>query len=251
MKWKFPFLWIYNIYALVVFCLLMLLLFPFFLVASFGGPVQGANWMMRICMLWADCWMPLVLMRHINYYEEPVDQSKPYIFVANHISYFDAVIIVKTIRQNFRPLGKIEISNIPIFGYIYRNAIVTVDRSNAQNRAASVSRLKALLRKKISVFVFPEGTFNMSTAPLKSFYDGAFRIAIETKTPIKPVLFLDGFDRMHYRHPFTLTPGKSRSVFLEEIDVNGYSLENLDELKTKVHALMSRKLIEYGAAWAR
>ncbi len=38
--------------------------------------------------------------------------------------------------------------------------------------------------------VFPEGTFNMTTEPLKEFYDGAFRVAIETQTPVKPVLFL-------------------------------------------------------------
>ena len=46
--------------------------------------------------------------------------------------------------------------------------------------------------------VFPEGTFNMTTQPLKEFYDGAFRVAIETQTPVKPVLFLDAYSRMHY-----------------------------------------------------
>lgn len=249
MRWWSPFLWLYNVYALLLFCVAMLLLFPFFVLAALGGPLRGANWMMRLCMLWADGWMPLVFMRHKNIYEVEHDPHKPYIFVANHISYFDAVILVKTIRQHFRPLGKIEVSRIPIFGFIYRNAIVTVDRTDPKNRAASVKRLKALLRKNISVFVFPEGTFNMGTEPLKSFYDGAFRIAIETGTPLKPVIFLDGFSRMHYGHPFSLTPGQSRAVFLEEINVTGYTLEDLPALKEKVHGLMSQKLIAYGAPW--
>jgi 1-acyl-sn-glycerol-3-phosphate acyltransferase len=251
MRWYTPFSWIYNFYALLVFCLLMFFLLPFFLLAAIAGPLKGGNWMMRICMFWADCWMPLVFMHHRNTYEVKHDPQKPYIFVANHISYFDAVILVKTIRQHFRPLGKIEISRLPIFGFIYRNAIVTVDRSDPKNRAASVLRLKALLRKKISVFVFPEGTFNMGTNPLKSFYDGAFRIAIETNTPIKPVIFLDSFSRMHYSHPVSLTPGQSRAVFLEEIQVSGYTLEELPALKQKVFDLMSRKLIEYNAPWVQ
>lgn len=251
MRWWSPFLWLYNVYALLLFCVAMLLLFPLFVLAALGGPLQGANWMMRLCMFWADCWMPLVFMRHQNIYEVDHNSQRPYIFIANHISYFDAVILVKSIRQHFRPLGKIEISRIPIFGFIYRNAIVTVDRTDPKNRAASVKRLKALLRKNISVFVFPEGTFNMGTEPLKSLYDGAFRIAIETGTPLKPVIFLDGFSRMHYRHPFTLTPGQSRAVFLEEIEVSGYTLEDLPVLKQKVYDLMSQKLIEYGAPWIR
>lgn len=240
---------LYNLYALLVFVAIMLLLFPFFLVASWGGPLKGANGMMRICSLWADAWMLLVGMRHRNHYEVPHDPDRAYIFVANHLSYIDAVLLVKSIRQRFRPLGRAETSSLPVFGYIYRKAIVTVDRTDAANRAASVNRLKALVRKGISVFVFPEGTFNMTTAPLASFYDGAFRVAIESGTPIKPVLFLDGFHRMHYGSLLSLTPGKSRAVFLEEISVQGYGPDQVKELKEKVHAIMRQKLIDYNAAW--
>ena len=84
---------------------------------------------------------------------------------------------------------------------------------------------------------------------LKEFYDGAFRIAIETQTPIKPVLFLDAYDRLSYKSIFSLTPGRSRSVFLEEIDVNGYTLENLAELKQKVYDVMEAGLVKYHASW--
>src|SRR5690606_24017645 len=102
-----------------------------------------------------------------------------------------------------------------------KNAIVTVDRSSIQNRAESIRILKSILSKGISVVVFPEGTFNMTNKPLKEFYDGAFRLAIETQTPIKPVLFLDTYSRMHYNSIFAMTPGKSRIVYLDEISVEG------------------------------
>ena len=140
---------------------------------------------------------------------------------------------------------------IPLFGTIYKNAIVTVDRSRAGNRARSVQILKSVLRKEISVLVFPEGTFNMSHEPLKDFYDGAFRIAIETGTPIMPVLFLNTYDRMHYRSIFSLNPGKSRSVFLPEINVEGLSLGDVPELKRQVFSLMSEELIKRNASWIK
>ena len=140
---------------------------------------------------------------------------------------------------------------MPVFGFIYRNAIVTVDRSSPQNRANSIRVLKSLIRKGISVMVFPEGTFNMGTTPLKDFFDGAFRVAIETQTPVKPVLFLDAYRRMPYQSLFLMTPGRSRIVYLEEIPVEGYTVADASRLKNEVYSIMQEKLISYGAAWRK
>lgn len=242
---------IYSAYAFVTFVAIMLVIFPFALVAGFFGRIRGGNMMIRLCMLWADLWFPLIFIFHKKRYEVPHDKSKPYIFVSNHISYLDAAIIVKAYRQPFRPLGKVEMSKVPVFGFIYRNAIVTVDRSNASNRANSVRVLKSLINKGISVMVFPEGTFNMGTTPLKEFYDGAFRVAIETQTPVKPVLFLDAYRRMPYESLFLMTPGPSRIVYLDEIPVDGLTLRDLGKLKDQVYSIMEQKLVEYDAAWRK
>lgn len=207
--------------------------------------------MIRLCMLWADLWFPLIFIFHKKIYEAPHDKKKSYIFVSNHISYLDAAIIVKAFRQPIRPLGRVEMSKLPVFGFIYRNAIVTVDRSSSVNRARSVRILKSLISKGISVLVFPEGTFNMTTKPLKEFYDGAFRIAIETQTPVKPVLFLDAYRRMPYESIFLMTPGRSRVVYLEEIPVTGYTMADLGKLKDSVYEIMEKKIIEYNGTWRK
>ena len=206
---------------------------------------------MRLCMLWADLWFLLIFIWHKKIYESPHDKKKSYIFISNHISYLDAAILVKAYRQPFRPLGKVEMSKVPVFGFIYRNAIVTVDRSSTANRANSVRVLKSLINKGISVLVFPEGTFNMTTEPLKEFYDGAFRVAIETQTPLKPVLFLDAYRRMPYESLFCMTPGRSRIVYLDEINVTGYTSADVEKLKHEVYKMMENKLIEYDAAWRK
>jgi 1-acyl-sn-glycerol-3-phosphate acyltransferase len=240
---------LYTIYALLLFVAIMLLVFPFVLMASFFGRIKGGNAIYRICVLWADIWFPLVFIRHRNIYEQKPRAHQSYIFVANHISYLDAALIVKTFRHPLRALGKVELSKVPIFGYIYKKAIVTVDRSSAANRTRSVHILKSVLRKEISIMVFPEGTFNETRYPLKDFYDGAFRIAIETGTPIKPVLFLDSYNRMHHESVFTFNPGISRAVFLEEVSTKGLHIKDTRQLKEKIFRMMEAKLIEYKASW--
>src|SRR5215213_7215181 len=244
-----PFQLLYVIYAFATFIGLMIFVFIWSLLVLPFGRIRGGNLVYYACMVWADIWFALVFIRHKNIFVEEPKNDRSYIFVANHISYLDSAIIPKTFRHPIRPLGKVEMSKVPIFGFIYKNAIVTVDRSSTANRAKSVQTLKAVLRNGISILVFPEGTFNMTRKPLKEFYDGAFRIAIETGTPIKPVLLLNAYDRMHYKSIFSLNPGKSRAVFLPEIGVEGLTLSDAAVLKAKVFSIMESALIAHGAKW--
>ncbi len=242
---------IYSLYGLILFIAIMLLLFPLVIIASFFGRITGGNMIYKLCNIWADIWFFLVFIHHKNYYEQELDKDKQYIFVGNHLSYLDAPLLAKTIRRSIRALGRIELSNTPVFGYIYKRVVVIVDRSDAEHRAKSVRNLKSIIKKGVSLIIMPEGTFNETSNPLKSFYDGAFRVAIETQTTIKPFLLLDAFDRMHYRHLFTLTPGKSRAIFLHEVSVDGMTLEDVPALKQNVYDLMEKKLIEYKASWIK
>jgi 1-acyl-sn-glycerol-3-phosphate acyltransferase len=244
-----PLHWIYFAYAVITFVGVMFLIFPFVIIASFFGRIRGGNMVMRLCSLWADIWFGLIGIYFKKIYEVPHDRRKAYIFVSNHISYLDAAIIPKAFRQPVRPLAKIEMGKVPVFGFIYRNATVTVDRTSPEHRAESVRLLKSVLQKGISVLVFPEGTFNMTNRPLREFYDGAFRVAIETQTPIKPVLVLDAYNRMNYKTVFSLNPGVCRIVYMDEIPVEGLTVNDTVKLKEKVFVIMENKLKEYGARW--
>jgi 1-acyl-sn-glycerol-3-phosphate acyltransferase len=220
------------------------LLLPFF------GKVKGGNFIYKLCTAWGGFFLFAIGIRTKYITEQPVEPAKQYVFVFNHLAYIDIPIIMKAIRKrHFRILGKAEMAKVPIFGFLYRNAVVLVDRSNNAKRAKSVLQLKSVLRKGISIVLSPEGTFNMTHQPLKEFYDGAFRIAIETQTPIKPLLFLDVYDRMNYNSIFSLTPGISRIVYLEEVPVDGLNLKDVKLLKERVYKIMEEALIRYKASW--
>jgi 1-acyl-sn-glycerol-3-phosphate acyltransferase len=138
-----------------------------------------------------------------------------------------------------------------VFGYIYKSAAVLVDRSEVAKRAKSVMVLKSVINKGISVFICPEGTFNTTHQPLNKFYNGAFRIAIETQTPVKPILFLDTYDRLNYKSIFSLNPGRCRAVYLSETKTEGLTLKDLETLKQKIYNEMEAALIKYKASWIK
>lgn len=237
--------YLYCVYALVLFAALMFLVLPLVMLSLLFGKIRGGNLIYQLCRYWAIIWYFLVGIRHKEIYEHPHDRNRQYIFVANHISYMDIPPIVRIAHQPVRILGKHEMVKIPVFGWIYRAAVILVDRSNPGTRAKSVRALKSALKQHISIFIFPEGTFNETAEPLKDFYDGAFRIAIETETPIKPVLLVDTIDRLHYRGFFELTPGTNRVVYLEEVPVTGFTLKDIQAVKDKVYAIMDSGLRRY------
>lgn len=243
---------IFSIYAFVTFLTLMFILFPFVIIASFFGKIKGGNIIYDICRLWTDVALFLWGIYHKNYYDAPKSTDHAVVFVFNHISYMDIPLLLKVFRkQPVRILGKSEMGKIPVFGYIYRKAVVSVQRSSAEARAKSVAELKSMLHQNISVVIAPEGTFNMTHQPLKEFYDGAFKVAIETQTSVQPVIFLDAYDRLNYKSIFSLTPGRSRAVFLPEVEVNGYTLSDVEKLKATVYSIMETALIKYHASWIK
>ena len=243
---------LFTVYAFLVFIGFLLLIFLLVVIASFFGKIRGGNFIYKLCHLWADFFLFMIGIYHRNLYEAPHDRSRHYVFLFNHISYMDIPILLKSIRrQKIRILGKAEMAKVPLFGFIYKSAAVLVERGDPEKRARSVQQLKSVLNKYISIVIAPEGTFNMTHKPLKDFYDGAFKIAIETQTPIKPVLFLDAYDRMGYESIFSITPGLSRSVYLEEIPVEGLTLADVDFLREKVYKIMEEKLIAYKVSWVK
>ena len=243
---------IYSVYGFLIFTTGLLLIFPLVVIASFFGKIKGGNFIYKLCQLWADFFLLMMGIRQQYIYISPADITKQYVFVFNHISYLDIPLLMKAIRkQHIRVLGKAELAKIPIFGFLYRNTVVLVDRSSVEKRAKSVLQLKSVIKKGISIVISPEGTFNTTHQPLKEFYDGAFKVAIETQTPIKPILFLDAYNRYHYADIFSLTPGKSRIVYLEEIPVDRLTTKDVQWLKEKVYNVMEEKLIEYKVSWIK
>jgi 1-acyl-sn-glycerol-3-phosphate acyltransferase len=231
---------LYLLYSAIVFFLLMIIVCPFIIISTgIFNEKTGRKIAFYFLKFWA--WsFSLFTCLWFSAKGKEIDTSRAYIYVGNHSSFLDAVAIVICIPQAFSPLGKIEMLKIPVFGWIYKCLVVMIDRSSRESRDHSVAELRKDLADGQSILIFPEGTMNKSDQPLNAFYDGAFRLAIETQTPILPFAILNSRAHLPRTDPLLLNPGLIKTVFGETIEVKGLVAEDLEELKEKTfNAILS------------
>lgn len=231
---------LYTAWALFVFSFFMLLFLPFIIVPILISPSAG-----RITYFFLYLWSWIFSKLNFIPYEiigrENIKKGKAYIYVSNHTSYLDVPGVRLAIRGQFRPLAKKELLKIPVFGWIVRAATVVVDRSSTNSRKESLDKIKALIRQGISILIFAEGTQNRTKELLQPFYDGAFRLAIDTQEPILPIVVV-GAGKLMPPGKLAIRPGKIKILCLPEIDTSTYKSENLKELKERVYDLMLMEL---------
>jgi 1-acyl-sn-glycerol-3-phosphate acyltransferase len=233
----------YTAYVLITFSISVLACFPFFAIISIGNNAAARKAIYTIIRVWAEGWLWVIGMPLKRTGKRP--PKGRYVVVANHISYLDTLVIFPALPGYFRALGKKEISRIPIVGFIYKQIVIMVDRSNMHSRSRSMRLLWRVLHKEGNILIFPEGTFNETGNPLKEFYDGAFRLAINTKTSMLPIIFPDTVHRWHYSAWWKLWPGRNRVVYLSPIETTGLTLGNLPALKQQVYEMMEKELVKY------
>lgn len=160
----------------------------------------------------------------------------PCIYVINHTSYLDAPAIPAIIPEPLKALGKIELSRVPVFGQLVSGFAVWVDRKDAASRKRSMEGIRKVLLSGTPIIIAPEGTRSYPGEGLLPFKDGAFRLAVETHTPIRPVV-IHGASRLMPRGTFLMWPGKVQAEILPPIPLNAE--EDVLSYKEKV-----RKTIE-------
>lgn len=237
---------LYLTYAALIFIVLMFITLPFFLLAtallpSLTGKKTGLFFLR--CWAWIFSLTSFFWIKTSN--KHLINRSIPHIYVGNHGSYLDAVAVCISIPQYFSPLGKVEMAKVPVFGWMYRRIVVMIDRSSKESREQSVNALKEAISQGQSILIFPEGTMNKTEKPLADFYDGAFRIAIETQTTLMPFVTISNRRLLPRVEPLKAHPGIITTVFITPVDVKGLQLDDLPQLKEKVFRLMEEAILRH------
>lgn len=191
--------------------------------------------------LWSWTFSKLNFIRYVITGQNNIKSHHSYIYVSNHTSYLDIPGMCLTVPTQIRPLAKKELKKVPVFGWIVSRAAIIVDRSSNESRRKSMDHLKDVLKKGISILIFPEGTQNRSKDLLAPFYDGAFRIAVETQQPIMPMV-IHNAGKLMPPTEFVIRPGTIHIEVLPEIPTTGLTTQDVPVLKEKVMALMISKL---------
>ncbi len=162
-----------------------------------------------------------------------IDPSKPYIFMSNHQSNFDIPVLLSHLNVQFRWLAKAELFKIPLFGSAMRRAgYISIDRKNRISAIESLERAAEIIRKGVSVVIFPEGTRSRD-GHIRPFKKGGFVMAIDSGVPIVPIV-LHGTGHIMPKKRMHILPGNVWVDIHEPIETTGYTRKRKDDLMNKV-----------------
>lgn len=211
--------------------------------------IPSKKWGGKVAYFWLRCWgysfSTVALIFYRKKISKAIDPSGTYIYSSNHNSFLDGINICISIPHDFRPLGKVELTKVPVFGWMYRYVVILVDRKSAESRLKSMKEMERHLKEGISVLVFPEGTMNITPHTLQEFKNGAFTLAIDTQTPIVPMVMINTRKCMPRKPKFTLRPGIITTYLLDPIATHGMTRNDTETLKRKVFQKMEEKLLEF------
>ena len=134
----------------------------------------------RSIFYWGFCPLTVKGQSHL-------DKKQPMIFVANHTSYMDVLVLAGILPADACFVGKKELFTVFLFrSFMQRLGYLTVDRMDFSKSESEIQRMNHILAEGRSLIIFPEGTFSYATG-VRPFKSGAFKIAAETGYAICPV----------------------------------------------------------------
>jgi 1-acyl-sn-glycerol-3-phosphate acyltransferase len=180
--------------------------------------------------------------------QAPSDPRRPYVVVSNHESFTD-ILLISHLPWEMKWLSKAELFRVPILGWMMQLAgDVPVKRGFGPSAIEAMARCREILRQKVSVMIFPEGT-RSTTADLLPFKDGAFRLAIEAGVPILP-LAVSGTSTALRKHDWRFGRSTATVRVLDPVETAGLTVEQVPELKAKVRLMIveARAALQAGRA---
>ena len=170
--------------------------------------------------------------------EEHLWSQRPAVFIFNHQSGIDALLMIKLLRRDVTGVGKKELRRIPIFGTAFSlGGVVFIDRADTGKAIEALKPAVEALRHGQSLAIAPEGT-RSPTPRLGRFKKGAFHIAMQAGVPIVPIVFRNALDALP-KGGLVVRPATVEAVVLPPVDTSQWQRENLD---AEIAAIRSRVL---------
>ena len=197
-----------SAYTLYMIGLLVLLVPPLWvLVRTSRRPAAARRWLRRFARILAAVSLSPVAASGL----EHLPGLGPAVFVANHASFADVVVVLATLPDGPRFAAKSRLGTYPVLGTIIRRGgYLRIEKDMQSQRVEGADEVRATLAAGESMFVFPEGRF-VRAPGLLPFRLGAFRAAAEAGCPLVPVA-LTGTRRMFPAGTLLLRPGPIRVV---------------------------------------
>jgi 1-acyl-sn-glycerol-3-phosphate acyltransferase len=185
-------------------------------------------------------WLTLIGCRVIIKGKNHFEKGKNYVVTFNHNTFMDVPLSCPFVPGGNKTIAKDSFAKYPIFGQFYSRGAVLVNRKNELSRRKSYEQMKMVLKSGMHMCLYPEGTRNRTTEPLKAFYDGAFKLAKDSNKFIIPCVLVGTRKAMPPHKKFFLLPTKLTMHFLKPVSPEDKSVA---QLKEEVFQLMKEEYI--------
>jgi 1-acyl-sn-glycerol-3-phosphate acyltransferase len=228
---------IWALWAIIWFIVTMVVFLLPFTVFYYQPEPRRTRYFISWARLWMRLFMPLVGCPVFVQGKENFKKGQNYIVLCNHNSLIDVPVSSPGIPGANKTIAKIEMAKIPVFGMLYRMGSVLVDRKSESSRRESFTKMQEVLDMGLHMCIYPEGTRNKTDQPLKTFHDGAFKLAIDSGKPIIPAIIFHSKKVMPVGSGLFLWPHFLEMHFLAP--VTAQTGESSEKLKERVFTLMS------------
>ncbi|NMP30288.1 1-acylglycerol-3-phosphate O-acyltransferase [Thalassotalea sp. M1531] len=171
-----------------------------------------------------------------------MEKHEPVVYVCNHQNSYDLFTVANAVQPHTVSIGKKSLKWIPFFGQMYwLTGNILIDRKNTNKAMNTIATAADKMKeKKLSVWLFPEGTRSYGRGLLK-FKTGAFRTAVQADAPIVPVCASNTHGEVNLNR---WNNGKMIIEFLPPVYLTDTDKENIRALADRVRASMLEKINE-------
>ncbi len=204
-----------------------------------GSARDGVNFSMS---LFSDAAAALIGLELNVKGRENLWKARPAMFMFNHQSKADVVIITSLLRRDIASIGKKEIKKLPLIGKVLEMAgVVMIDRNDPAGAIEAIKPLVIAMREQgKSVVMAPEGT-RTPTRKLAPFKKGGFHIAMQAGVPIVPIVIHNASD-IAPKGDFIFRKGTVDVEVLPPIETNEWTTANMEQQVAQVRALFLEAL---------
>jgi putative phosphoserine phosphatase/1-acylglycerol-3-phosphate O-acyltransferase len=165
--------------------------------------------------------------------EEHLWSNRPAVFIFNHQSGIDPLLVCKLLRRDFVGISKQEVRNIPVLGQLFELAgTIFVDRFNHAEAVKALEPAIDALRRGLSIAIAPEGTRSLGPKPGR-FKKGAFRMAMAGGVPIVPIVIHNAVDALP-KHGYIIRPASVEITVLPPVPTTAWIEKELDQYITAI-----------------
>jgi 1-acyl-sn-glycerol-3-phosphate acyltransferase len=172
-----------------------------------------------------------------------IDRDKAYVYIPNHLSFFDIFTLLAYLPVDFRFIFKEEIMRVPILGWAMRKAgYISIARSSPAKARRTFEKAINMVKNGASLVIFAEGT-RSEDGHLQPLKKGAFQLALSSGSPIVPIA-IKGSDKVMPKGSFKLRKGFITMQLGKPISTRNYKKKTMPELMERVTGSLRAMLEE-------